>query len=169
MTKLGIVMFGILAVAGCKKKATVGDCAGTVSATVDRILPDINKSMAGMMPADKLGGLGPKMKSILTTRCIEDKWSADYIACISKGNNSTDMQACDKQLPPEGKAHIDRDLSVAMKEMMVDLSGGPGSMGKPAAGTPAAGEPVMGSGTGSGMGSAMAGSADGSGSGIVTE
>lgn len=158
MTKLGIVMFGILALAGCKKKATVGDCAGTVSATVDRILPDITKTMSGMMPAEKLATLGPKMKAILTTRCTEDKWSADYVACIAKGNNSADMTACDKQLPAASKANIDRDLSVAMKEMMVDMSGGPGAMAAPAPDSPAPGAAPAVHEMGSG-GSAMAGSA----------
>ena len=151
-----------LAVTGCKKKddaaatAPAGDdCGSVIPAAIDRVMPEMAKQMTGL-PPEKVAQIGPKMKEVLLTRCVADKWPAEHLACIAVGKTNADMMKCDKSLPQDAKDKLKADLAVAMKDIL-DLGGGPGAMGKPHEDTGSA-APAAGSDSGSGSAAAGSGS-----------
>ena len=135
--KLSYLFVALIAVAGCKKKDDAGggaaagggdDCGSVIPAAVDRVMPEMAKEMAAL-PPEKVAQIGPKMKEVLLSHCVADKWPAEHLKCLAAGKTNEDMKACDKTLPKDAKDKLTADLGQAMKSI-IDLSGGPGSMGK---------------------------------------
>ena len=119
MKNFSIILLAALSFAACKKGGG-SECAAVMPAAVDRIMPDMKKEMAGV-PDDKLASFGTSMKGVLVKRCVEDKWSPDYLKCVSAGKTADDMQKCDKTLPKDQKDKLDKDLEDAMKPLMADM------------------------------------------------
>lgn len=133
MKNLSIVLLAALSVAACKKAGGASECASVMPPAVDRIMPDLKKENAGI-PEDKLATFATSMKSVLVKRCTEDKWSAEYLKCVSNGKTADDMQKCDKTLPKDQKDKLDKDLEDAMKPMMADMMKHADSPSEPPAG-----------------------------------
>jgi hypothetical protein len=157
MKTILVVTMCALAVAGtigCGNKdkggaaASGGACADAVGKGVDAMMAAGAKRMeaSGGAPAE-MKEAGNKMKQAMTTRCTEDKWSADVLDCYSKAASREDLKACREKLPPEQASKLQAEMMQVMAGMMG--KGGPNGMGHPATLGGSAAPPAMGSDTGS--------------------
>jgi hypothetical protein len=91
----------VVLVAGCQRHKA--DCSSAVSGAIDRMLDDAKGKMPPAAAAN-MSRVVPQMKKVLTSACVDDKWSPQVIACIDKAHGKLELDACDAQLTPEQKA-----------------------------------------------------------------
>ncbi len=116
-----VTVLSLAAFAGCKKKGGGGDCDGTMSSAVDRMMEEQAKQMPKDMPADQkkmademMKTMVPKMKATLTKVCTDDKWTPEMLKCVDASKTMEEGQACNKNLSAEQKAHLDKEMAAAM-------------------------------------------------------
>jgi hypothetical protein len=112
-----------LGLAGCKKKsettAAGPSCADAIAKAV------------GAMPGGPGGGdVQAKLKTIMTTRCTDDKWPADVINCYAtKATDMATMKQCREMLPADKQQAL-------MNEIRAVMMGAAGAGGGPMHGAP---------------------------------
>jgi len=84
--------------------------------------------------SQQLDALAPRLRAVLTNRCVEDRWKHDVIDCYAKITTMEDMRHCRGQLPPEHQAKLQREEL----DLMAGNTGPPGfgSSAVPAGATP---------------------------------
>lgn len=158
MQKLSFILVGLLAVAGCKKKAGGGaDCDTAINHSME-----LSKAEMSKMPGvdDKMMA---KMKDLGIQHCKDDKWSADAIKCMADAKTMGDSQACYGKLTQEQRDKMNKaamELAPAPADTTATGSGAP-AQGSQGSAELASGAEPAGSAA---AGSAEAGSAAGSGS-----
>jgi hypothetical protein len=117
MKKL-LLLAVVLAIASCKK----GDDAAKGPSCADAI----SKAVA-TLPAGPATAIADRLKGVLITRCTEDKWSPEVIACygaVTGQNAQKEMTACREKLPPELAQKARAEIQRAM--LMSGAMGGGG-------------------------------------------
>lgn len=101
LVSISISILGVVALAGCKKKA---DCAGVVGAAVERTIADATKGLSA--DARKQAETSTaKLKDAAIARCTEDKWSSEVVSCMAAGKTADDFKKCGDGLTVvQGKA-----------------------------------------------------------------
>ena len=144
-----IVLIALLVAAGCSKKGSAGgsggECEAAMTKGTDSLLTTVKTRAGNPQAIESLTEMVGKMKATLTTRCTEDKWSADAVDCFSKLTSQAELRACEQKLSEEQR----NKLRGEMRQLMGSMRMGPGhppalggSAAPPAApGTPPAGEP----------------------------
>jgi hypothetical protein len=155
-----IVLIALLAAAGCSKKGSGsgagGDCEAAMTKGTDGLLATV-KSRAPAQQVDSLTEMVGKMKTTLTTRCNEDKWSAEAIDCFTKLNSQQEMRGCEQKLTEEQRNKLRGEMRQLMGSMRMGpnhppaLGSGappaPGTVTPPAGDTPPAATPPATGGT----------------------
>ena len=147
-----ILFAAVLALTGCKKKSET-TAAGPSCA--DAIAKAVNA-----MPGGPGGGdVQAKLKTIMTTRCTDDKWPADVINCYAtQATDMASMKKCREMLPADKQQALMNEIRAVM--MGAAASGGGGPMhGAPSPSGSAADPAAPGSGAAPGSAAAPAGSA----------
>lgn len=138
--KTGVLLVAVLAFAACKKEsagtpatpATAGDCATVIGKTIDDAARSGVTTGAGSaapkaevdkMANDMIVSLAP-VKAATIKACVDDKWSAAALACLTKKGSVTD---CDDQLTDAQRTHRDALANEASKKA---TSGAPAACDK---------------------------------------
>ncbi|MCX5745489.1 MAG: hypothetical protein NT062_23680 [Proteobacteria bacterium] len=132
MHKLTNVLLIVVAVAGCKKKST-DTCEAVIPAMLDRQTAAAMKDPATKLTPEEQKALEPTRKKFATDAikaCVDDKWSADVLACARTATSEADTKKCEAMLTPAQKATVDK------------LMGEGPSDGKPAGDKPADDKPA---------------------------
>jgi hypothetical protein len=151
MTKLSFILVGLLAVAGCKKKAGGADCDAAINHSME-----LSKAEMSKMPGVDEAMMG-KMKDVGIQHCKDDKWSAEATKCMIDAKTMGDAQACYGKLTQDQRDKMNK----AAMELAPAPTEGAGS-GAPAQGSQGSAELASGAEP---AGSAAAGSAEGSAAG----
>jgi len=115
MTKIGIVLVALCALAGCKKSG--GDCAGTINGFMDRVMGAEMKAAGDKATPEMKKMADDMMKQMSTTMikvCTDDKWSAEALKCMDDAKDEASAKKCDGTLTPEQKKHLDDAMAEAM-------------------------------------------------------
>ena len=139
---------------GCKKPTPVS-CDETAKG-LDAVVQAQLKS-APAAASEHVKGIvlsaGARMKSVVATRCAQDKWSSAMIRCVAAATDNQSMSACKAKLTAEQVQKLD----AARKEMA--LAGMPvPSAATPMPGTGSATAPTAAPAVGTAPGSAGSGS-----------
>jgi hypothetical protein len=123
MMKVGFVTALALALAACGKKSETSSapsCADAVGKAVDA------------MPAGPTGGeVQAKLKTVMTTRCTEDKWPAAALNCYATSvTDMASMKKCRELLTQDQQTKLMTDIRSVMM-------GAAGAGGGPMHGGPA--------------------------------
>jgi hypothetical protein len=102
------VVAAALALTGCSKKSESGAAAGGPCA-------DAMAKAVGAMPGGPgAGDVQAKLKTILTTRCTEDKWPAAVVDCYAKSTDMMSMKQCREMLPADQKEKVIGEIRAVM-------------------------------------------------------
>src|SRR3954469_23233051 len=120
------IVIAALVFAGCGKKASSDGptCADAVAKAV------------GAMPGGPGGGdeVKVKLQGIMTTRCTDDKWSAEVRACYAtQVKDMASMKACREKLTPDQQQKAMADIRSVMMGAMGGAGGPMHGAGGPAA------------------------------------
>jgi hypothetical protein len=124
-----IVLVALLAAAGCSKKGS--DCEAAMAKGTESMFETI-KSRAAANPQrmESLTEMVGKMRTTLTQRCNEDKWSAETVDCFTKVTSQPEMQACEQKLGTEQRTKLRTELRQIMSSMrMTPGAGHPPTLG----------------------------------------
>lgn len=113
-----LLVIAALIFAGCGKKSGGSDapsCADAISKAV------------GAMPGGPGGDeVKTKLQAVMTTRCTEDKWSAEVIKCYAtEVKDMASMKACRSKLTQEQQDKAMNDIRSVMMGAMGGAGGGP--------------------------------------------
>jgi hypothetical protein len=125
-----IVLVALLAAAGCSKKgsSTSGsDCDAAIAKGTDSLLTTIKSRATNPQMQDSLTEMVAKMRTTLTQRCNEDKWSAETVDCFTKVTSQAEIQACEQKLTNEQRTKLRTELRQIMGSMRMP----PGGAGHP--------------------------------------
>jgi hypothetical protein len=112
-----VAVMAALAITGCSKKSDKGSAAGGPSCA-DAISKAVNA-----MPGPGGGEVKTKLQQIMTTRCTEDKWSAEAINCYAtQASDMASMKKCREMLPPDEQQKVMGEIRAVM---MSAAGGGP--------------------------------------------
>jgi len=132
-----LLLIAALAMAGCSKKSDAGSAqAGGAGACGDAIA----KAVGAMPGGPGAGDVQAKLKTILTTRCTEDKWPAAVVDCYAtKATDMASMKQCRELLPPDQQQAVMGEIRAVMMGAggagPMHGAGGPAAPGGPGAGT----------------------------------
>ncbi|HSR99856.1 MAG TPA: hypothetical protein VLM79_22535 [Kofleriaceae bacterium] len=142
-----IILIALLVAAGCSKKGASGgsggECEAAMAKGTDSLMTTV-KTRANPQMMESVTEMVGKMKSTLTTRCTEDKWSPESIDCFSKITSQAELRACEQKLTEEQRNKLRGEMRALMGSMRPGAGHPPtlgGSAAPPAPGTPPAGEP----------------------------
>jgi hypothetical protein len=114
-----IVLVALLTAAGCSKKgSSASECDAAIAKATESMLETI-KSRAAANP-QRLEGMTEmvgKMRTTLTQRCNEDKWSSETVDCFTKVTSQAEMQACEQKLSNEQRTKLRGELRQVMSSM----------------------------------------------------
>jgi len=140
-----VILIALLVAAGCSKKGSSGgggECEAAMAKGTESLLATVKTRAGNPQMIESLTEMVGKMKTTLTTRCSEDKWSADAIDCFSKLTSQAELRGCEQKLTEEQR----NKLRGEMRQLMGSMRMGPGhpptlggSAAPPAPGAP--GEP----------------------------
>ncbi|HSD91348.1 MAG TPA: hypothetical protein VLB44_27680 [Kofleriaceae bacterium] len=129
MKLITVAVMAALAMTGCSKKSDKGSTAGGASCG------DAISKAVGAMPGGG-GEVQAKLQQILTTRCTEDKWSAEVINCYAtQASDMASMKKCREMLPPDEQQKVMGEIRAVM------MSAGGGGPMHPGGGGPMMGGP----------------------------
>jgi hypothetical protein len=141
-----VILIALLVAAGCSKKGSSGsggECEAAMAKGTDTLLATVKTRSGSPQMVESLTEMVGKMKVTLTTRCNEDKWSADAIDCFTKLTSQAEMRGCEQKLTEEQR----NKLRGEMRQLMGSMRMGPGqppalggSAAPPAPGAPPAGD-----------------------------
>jgi hypothetical protein len=117
---LRLVVALALAACGSKQADATQQCAPAAAKGVDAVLARAKERVASSdRPADvrakmeartqELEQRVPRLRAIITNRCVEDRWKPDVIACYSKMSSMEEMRSCRAMLPPEHRAKLQKE------------------------------------------------------------
>jgi hypothetical protein len=154
-----ILFVSALVLVGCSKKekeggAAAGDpCGAAINGAVDRMIAS-NKDKGGPPQANEIA---EKLRTLMTTRCRDDKWPDDVIACYGTASDQPSMRTCRQKLPPELAQKLQIDIMKVMsagaggaREKAQQHMGGHGGMGGGSGGGTGGGAPEGSAASGSG-------------------
>lgn len=120
---------------GCGKRAdtATSKCAEAAQQGVDAMVARAKDRLAkAPLPPDvrtkmeerthKLEELAPRLRAVLTNRCVDDKWPAEVISCHAKASTMDEVRKCRAQLSPEQLARVQREEL----DLMAGAMGPPG-------------------------------------------
>ena len=117
MTKLSMTLLLALAACGGKKdnapdpSAACGEAAK--AATDALIAPAVGDPNVPAEQKTVMKDKGGKLQAVLQKRCVEDKWSADVIACYRAATSMNDMRGCRAKLPADqGQKVLSEEVGV---------------------------------------------------------
>jgi len=155
----------LCAVVGCKKKgdaAATGEgssaCSVAIGKAVDTMMAgrkkvaDAQRAANGLPPQDEnqLSEVATKLRGVLVTRCTEDTWSSQVVACFTNASDFASIKECEKGLTPEQNQKRQQEVMKVMMGGRMGGMGGPGGpMGRMGAGHPGAMMPPAGASGGS--------------------
>jgi hypothetical protein len=109
--------------AGCKKGGSAASqCADAIGKGVDKMVATGNVQGSALPP--ELKARMEAVKTTMTNRCTEDKWSPDVMKCYAEAGGMQDLRKCREMLPPDQQSKLRADMMKAM-------GGGPGMGGMP--------------------------------------
>ncbi len=135
MTKMRFVgLAAVLLVVGCKKSddagaAAAGDtstCAGAIESGLKTMMDARGKLIDARLGSATDGGekkakmlersqkVVEQLRAPLTTRCTEDKWSAEVVTCFATVTKREEIQACLAKLPHDIEKKANDDVMKAM-------------------------------------------------------
>jgi hypothetical protein len=143
-----IVLIALLAAAGCKKSSSASgpDCDGAIAKGMESVLATVKSRAPSPQIQESLTEMVGKMRTTLTQRCNEDKWSPETVECFTKLSSQAEMQACEQKLTNEQRTKLRGEMRQIMSSMRMN-PGGPGhpttlgGSGTPPAPTPGADTP----------------------------
>jgi hypothetical protein len=148
-----VILIALLIAAGCSKKGSSGgggECEAAMAKGTESLLATVKSRAGSPQMIETVTEMVGKMKATLTTRCTEDKWSAEAIDCFTKLTSQAELRGCEQKLTEEQR----NKLRGEMRQLMGSTRMGPGhpptlggSAAPPAPGTPPAppaGEPPPG-------------------------
>lgn len=113
-----LVVLAALVALGCGKRSEKPiTCADAARAGVDAMVQGAKERIASaQVPAEardamdertrQLDALAPRLRAVITHRCVDDDWRADAIACFAKVKSMDDMRACRDKLAPDQQAKL---------------------------------------------------------------
>jgi hypothetical protein len=119
-----IALVALLAAAGCSRKSSV-DCETAIARGTDSLVATVKARSASKQMTDSMKELAGKMRTALTRRCSEDKWSPEAVECFGKLVSPAGMQGCESKLSAEQLTRMRKDLVQATASMQT-LGAGPG-------------------------------------------
>lgn len=125
-----VVLAAILSI-GCKSSApdAATRCAEAARKGSDAMLARAQERLATSKLPDgvrarmeertrQLEVLAPRLAAVLANRCIDDRWSADVIACIASASDMDAQRSCRANLPAEHQAKLQQEeLALLAGEM----------------------------------------------------
>lgn len=122
-----IVLIALLAAAGCKKgsSASGSDCDAAIAKAMDSMLATVKTRAPSPQIQESMTEMVGKMKTTLTQRCNEDKWSSETVECFTKVKAQAEMQACEQKLTNEQRTKLRGEMRQIMSSMRMN-PGGPG-------------------------------------------
>lgn len=111
------ILVAALLTAACGKKSDSGAAPSCADA--------IGKAVGSLPAGSGGGGIQAQLRTILTTRCTEDKWPAATIQCYATVTNMQGMRACRESLPPALAQKVQNEIRGAMTGAGGPMHGGP--------------------------------------------
>jgi hypothetical protein len=110
------------ALAGCGKRGNqaTAQCAEAAQKGVDAMVALTKERLAkAQLPPEvrakmeertkKLEELAPRLRAVITNRCVDDKWPAEVIECTGKVTTMDDVRTCRAKLTPEQQAKVQKE------------------------------------------------------------
>ncbi|HEY5949653.1 MAG TPA: hypothetical protein VIV40_29365 [Kofleriaceae bacterium] len=129
-----VIAVAVLAI-GCGNKAenATTKCAQAAQQGVDALVKRAHDRLAtAQLPPDvrtkmeertkKLDELVPRLRALLTNRCVDDKWPVAVIDCYAKITSMDELRACRSKLSPEQQAKVQKEEL----DLMAGAMGPPG-------------------------------------------
>lgn len=117
-----VVALLLASVLACGNKSTSATtkCADAAQKGVDAMVARAReRAQSAQLPADvrakidertkKLEELAPRLRAVITNRCVDDKWPADVIDCYAKVTSIDESRACRAKLSAEQQAKVQKD------------------------------------------------------------
>ena len=131
--------------AGCKKGGSAAsNCSEAVGKGVDKMIAmrqqKLDEQGSALAPelkarmeerSKKMGEVAGELKTAITNRCTEDKWSADVIKCYGNAGSMEELRSCREKLPQDQQAKLKSDEMQVMMKVMGGMGGPPGMGGMP--------------------------------------
>jgi hypothetical protein len=131
--------------AGCKKGGSAAsNCSEAVGKGVDKMIAmrqqKLDEQGSALAPelkarmeerSKKMGEVAGELKTAITNRCTEDKWSADVIKCYGAAGSMEELRSCREKLPQDQQAKLKSDEMQVMMKVMGGMGGPPGMGGMP--------------------------------------
>jgi hypothetical protein len=132
MTPRLIVTCALLAGCGKQRGTDAETCATAAAKGVDAliVLARERAATAGLPDeirratedrTERFERTAPRLKAVITTRCVDDKWSAEVVRCHAAIGTPDDQRACRAQLTADQQARLQRDEL----DLMADTLGPP--------------------------------------------
>jgi hypothetical protein len=141
-----VILIALLAVAGCSKKgssASGGECEAAMAKGTDSLMATVKSRAGDPQRLENLTEMVGKMKTTLTQRCTEDKWSPEAIACFTKLTSQAELRGCEQNLTEEQRTKLRNEMRQLMGSMRMGAGHPPGLGGSgvpPAPGAAPAGD-----------------------------
>ncbi|HEX5062552.1 MAG TPA: hypothetical protein VFV99_24435 [Kofleriaceae bacterium] len=105
---------------GKKSPSATSQCADVAQKGVDAMVARAHERAASaQLPADirakieertkQLDALAPRLRAVITNRCVDDKWPAEVIECYGKVTSMEESRACRAKLSPEQQAKVQKE------------------------------------------------------------
>jgi hypothetical protein len=132
VTRIALAL-GVALGCGNKTASPTTKCDDAARLTVSAMVKRANDRLAtAPMPPNvratieertkKLEELAPRLRAVVTNRCVDDKWSAAVIACYAKVTSVDEERACRDKLSVEQQAKLQKDEL----DLFADALGPPG-------------------------------------------
>jgi hypothetical protein len=149
-----IMLITLLAAAGCGGKKTDNSaepssaCAGSINKGMDGMTASLKARGSNAEVPEALLSILGKLRTALTERCTQDKWSAEALDCYKAVTSQPEVRACQAKLTEEQRTKLSAQLRQVMMggaQMPQGMNHPPmlqGSSGSPAGSVPAAPAPA---------------------------
>ena len=94
-------------------------CDEAAQHAVDGLIKRAKDRGSGQLPDDvraaiaertqQLEQLAPRLRAVITNRCVDDKWPADVIACYAAVTSMDELRTCRGKLPAEPQAKVQKE------------------------------------------------------------
>ena len=109
-----IVLVALLTAVACSKKTS--DCEVSIARSMDSISSMIKARASNPQMQEMMMSVVGKRKAALISRCNQDQWAPDALACFAAVKSPQDMQACDGKLTQEQRTKLHAELRQAGKD-----------------------------------------------------
>jgi len=105
---------------GNKSASATSRCAEAAQKGVDAMVARAHeRANSAQLPADvrakieertkQLEATAPRLRAVITNRCVDDKWPAAVIDCYAKVTSMDESRACRATLSPEQQAKVQKE------------------------------------------------------------